>query len=108
MNDESSSEIRNYRLFVKRDCPTCELIASTIDEISAALGDRLKIFVQDDPSFLSHLPNVLDDSALESSYKEDVTIVPTMTLASQPELRVAHVACSARIPYTVCIHALSQ
>lgn len=88
MSDESSSDIRNYRLFVKKDCPTCELIASTIEEISTALGDRIKIFVQDDPSFLSHLPNILDDSALEFSYKEGITIVPTMTLENKPEVRV--------------------
>jgi hypothetical protein len=88
MSDQLSPDIRSYKLFVKKDCPTCELITSTTEAISAALGDRIKIFVQDDPSFLSHLPNTVDDSELESSYKDDITIVPTITIEGHPEVRI--------------------
>jgi hypothetical protein len=36
--------------FVKRDCPTCTMIAPVLAELSTTRGD-MTVFSQDDPSF---------------------------------------------------------
>lgn len=61
---------------VKRDCPTCELIASVIAEISNAKG--MTVYSQDDPTFPTTVSSVVDDRALEVSHQLGIEIVPTL------------------------------
>ena len=39
--------------FVKRDCPTCELVEGVLEEIAAQ--SKLTVYTQDDPKFPSRL-----------------------------------------------------
>jgi len=61
--------------FVKRDCPTCVMVAPVL----AALKDTLPltVFSQDDPTFPPGVDPV-DDSELEQSYRQGVETVPTL------------------------------
>ena len=61
--------------FVKRDCPTCELVAPVL----AALADEveLTVYTQDDPGFPEGVPAV-DDTSLEVSWHHEVEAVPTL------------------------------
>ena len=61
---------------VKRDCPTCALVAPVLREILRR-GD-LKIYTQDDPSFPEGIDGVADDTSLDASYRLGVEIVPTL------------------------------
>jgi hypothetical protein len=61
---------------VKRDCPTCQLVAPVLDGLAAA-GVPLTVYSQDDPSFPPGL-RVRDDRTLEVSYRLGVTVVPTL------------------------------
>ncbi len=61
--------------FVKRDCPTCELVAPVL----AALARRvpLAVYSQDDPAFPPHLA-VVDDTDLAVSWHHAIEAVPTL------------------------------
>ena len=61
--------------FVKRDCPTCELVAPVL----AQLADRvpLTVYTQDDPSFPDGVDSI-DDTSLEMSWHTDIEAVPTL------------------------------
>ena len=61
--------------FVKRDCPTCELVAPVL----AALGERveLTVYTQDDPSFPQGVTRV-DDTDLAASWHHEIEAVPTL------------------------------
>jgi hypothetical protein len=59
---------------VKRDCPTCTLVAPVLEELA---GAHLTIFSQDDPAFPPGL-TVRDDTSLERSFQLGVSIVPTL------------------------------
>ncbi len=61
---------------VKRDCPTCELVAPVLAELSRSLP--LKVYSQDDPTFPDSVAGVIDDRGLETSYGLDIEIVPTL------------------------------
>lgn len=61
--------------FVKRDCPTCELIAPVLAQISAARP--VTIFSQDDPSFPKDL-HVVDERELAVSWDHAIEAVPTL------------------------------
>lgn len=61
---------------VKRDCPTCTLVAPVLGEIAAA-GVSLTVYSQDDPNFPPGLP-VVDDTDLDVSAGLDLTTVPTL------------------------------
>ncbi|MGH9039910.1 MAG: thioredoxin family protein [Acidimicrobiia bacterium] len=61
---------------VKRDCPTCTLVAPVLAELAAG-GDPLTVFCQDDPSFPPGV-TVVDDTALDVSVTLDLTTVPTL------------------------------
>ena len=50
--------------FVKRDCPTCELVAPVLGQIAAQT--KLTIYSQDDPSFPEGL-DAQDETRLERS-----------------------------------------
>jgi hypothetical protein len=63
---------------VKRDCPTCTLVEPVLGQLASALGDRLTVYSQDDPTFPATVSSVIDDSALEVSWKLDLTTVPTL------------------------------
>ena len=61
---------------VKRDCPTCVMVAPVLQEILQR--NDLKIYTQDDPSFTEGFEGVADDTSLDASYRLDVEIVPTL------------------------------
>jgi hypothetical protein len=61
---------------VKRDCPTCRLVAPVLSELRAA-GVPLTIFTQDDPDFPPGL-SPIDDTGLEASWSLRIETVPTL------------------------------
>ncbi len=61
---------------VKRDCPTCVLIAPVLAQLRAA-GARLAVYTQDDRAFPAGL-DPRDDSSLEVSFRLGVETVPTL------------------------------
>ncbi|MEM7405636.1 MAG: thioredoxin family protein [Pseudomonadota bacterium] len=61
---------------VKRDCPTCELVAPVLAQLKAS-GD-LVVLSQDDPAFPAEVDGVLDDRSLDRSYALGIEIVPTL------------------------------
>ena len=63
-------------LVVKRDCPTCRLIAPLAGELTAQ-GALAQVISQDDPAFPEGL-EVTDDRSLEGSWRLGVEIVPTL------------------------------
>ena len=64
-----------YTLVVKRDCPTCTMLAPVYEQL---LDNNLQltIYTQDDPSFPS--PSAIDDTELEQSFRLDIETVPTL------------------------------
>ena len=62
-------------VFVKRDCPTCELVVPVLENLAET--GTLTIFSQDDPRFPSGM-SVEDDTALETSWHHSVETVPTL------------------------------
>ena len=65
---------------VKRDCPTCVLVAPVLQQLADA--GSLTVYSQDDPGFPAG-PTVVDDRELETSWRLGVETVPTL-------LRVEH------------------
>ncbi len=61
---------------VKRDCPTCTLVAPVLAQLAAA--GPLTVYSQDDPTFPDGLPGVVDDTALDVSYALGIETVPTL------------------------------
>ena len=64
--------------FVKRDCPTCVLVAPVLEQL-ARRGD-LTVFSQDDPSFPEGI-TARDDRALDMSWRCRIETVPTLIRA---------------------------
>jgi hypothetical protein len=62
-------------VFVKRACPTCELVAPVLREIAARGG--LSVFTQDDPSFPEGV-TARDDRDLAFSWHAGIEAVPTL------------------------------
>jgi hypothetical protein len=60
---------------VKRDCPTCELVAPVLGELAARA--ELTVYSQDDPSFPRGL-GAADDTSLEVSWHHEIEAVPTL------------------------------
>ncbi len=60
---------------VKRDCPTCELVAPVLADLGHATA--LAVYSQDDPTFPEGV-TVLDDAALDVSFALDIETVPTL------------------------------
>lgn len=75
---QSSNVLEGLHLFVKRDCPTCKLIESSIYQLVKESDQPLAIYIQDDPKFLMDLKEVKDDTELEQSYHFKVETVPTL------------------------------
>jgi hypothetical protein len=73
--DSGSALPNGIVAFVKRDCPTCELVVPVLQEFAA--GGRLTVYCQDDPTFPSDL-DVSDDTSLEVSWHQNVEVVPTL------------------------------
>ena len=69
-----------FHLVLKRDCPTCMLIEPEIRKLveSEDFGQNLRIYIQDDPSYLSDLSQSVSDASLESSYRLKIEIVPAL------------------------------
>jgi hypothetical protein len=61
---------------VKRDCPTCTLVAPVLAELAAS-GEPLTVYCQDDPSFPPGV-TVVDDTDLDVSLALDLDTVPTL------------------------------
>ncbi|MGI9249683.1 MAG: hypothetical protein ACR2PR_00555 [Pseudohongiellaceae bacterium] len=74
----STNNTAHFALIVKKDCPTCSLLEPVVAALAKHCGERLQVYVQDDPKFLSHLTPVIDDTALEYSFKQNIEIVPTL------------------------------
>jgi thiol-disulfide isomerase/thioredoxin len=65
--------------FVKRECPTCVLVAPVLAQLQQALD--LTIYAQDDPSFPEGA-RVADDTCLEMSWHYGIESVPTLIRAA--------------------------
>ena len=61
--------------FVKRDCPTCELVAPVLQGLAA--DGVLTVYSQDDPGFPEGM-TVSDDTSLEMSWRQKIEAVPTL------------------------------
>ena len=61
--------------FVKRDCPTCELVAPVLAQLAEA--GALTVYTQDDPSFPPGVA-ATDDTTLEQSWHHEIDAVPTL------------------------------
>src|SRR5690242_19927525 len=62
---------------VKRDCPTCALVAPLLKQMSDQ-GVPLVVYSQDDPEFPDGLSGVNDDTGLETSFGMKIEFVPTL------------------------------
>ena len=60
---------------VKHDCPTCVLVEPVLQQLAASSG--LIVLSQDDPGFPAGI-DVVDDTALERSWRLGVETVPTL------------------------------
>jgi len=64
---------------VKAECPTCQLVGPLLADLaSRGRPLTLTVYTQDDPSFPPNVPNLVDDSALETSFGLGIEIVPTL------------------------------
>jgi hypothetical protein len=61
--------------FVKRECPTCTLVAPVLARLAAET--ELTVFSQDDPAFPEGT-RVVDDRSLEYSWHHGIETVPTL------------------------------
>jgi hypothetical protein len=61
--------------FVKRDCPTCELVAPVLRAI--AKETPLTVYTQDDPAFPAGI-DAADDTDLAVSWHHEIEAVPTL------------------------------
>ena len=64
-------------IVTKRDCPTCTLLEPVYAQLAGA-DAPLRVYSQDDPTFPASISDVIDDTALETSYKMDIEFVPTL------------------------------
>src|SRR5262245_2991564 len=62
---------------VKRDCPTCCLVAPVLGEIAAG-GRELTVYTQDDPGFPAEVAPRVDDHELVMSWHHRIQTVPTL------------------------------
>jgi hypothetical protein len=62
---------------VKRDCPTCGLVAPVLGEL-AARGRPVTVYSQDDPEFPATVSPRIDDRDLTVSWHHRIETVPTL------------------------------
>ena len=65
---------------VKRDCPTCELVAPVLHDLHERTG--LTVITQDDPAFPADAGWVRHDDDLALSWHHDIDTVPTLLRVS--------------------------
>jgi len=70
------NDFSGYMVVVKQDCSTCTLIESVFAELDATYS--IRFYSQDSLNFPSTVSDVIDDTALEVSYRLDIEIVPTL------------------------------
>ncbi len=70
------SEQREFLLFVKQECRTCQMVEPVLRRYSSALPG-LTIQVQDDPHYLTDLGAYYDES-LEASFRAEIEVTPTL------------------------------
>lgn len=63
--------------FVKRACPTCAMIVPQLKEAVAHATD-FQIVSQDDPAFPFAGAQIIDDTALDLSYLNQIEATPTL------------------------------
>ena len=63
---------------VKRDCPTCGLIAPVLAELRTSFAGTLTVYSQDDPSFPELIGGAIDDRELTVSFALELDTVPTL------------------------------
>jgi hypothetical protein len=61
---------------VKRDCPTCELVAPVLLDLHDRTGTT--VYTQDDPAFPAEAPWVIHDHDLAVSWHHQIEAVPTL------------------------------
>ena len=61
----------------KRDCPTCLLVEPVLRELASGT-DPLTVYAQDDPDYAAGVRGVIHDATLETSFRLQVEIVPTL------------------------------
>jgi hypothetical protein len=64
-------------VFVKRSCPTCELIEDQIRE-AAGRVPGFHVVSQDDPAFPRGVAGVIDDRGLDLSWLNHIEAMPTL------------------------------
>jgi len=71
--------------FVKRACPTCEVVAPVLAQLASEASLPLTVYTQDDPAFPVEVQPAAraDDTSLEVSWHHQIETVPTL-------LRVEH------------------
>lgn len=67
----------SWLVFTKRDCPTCTLIESVLQELDKE-STPITVYSQDDPSFPAQVSTVIDDTSLKQSYLRKIETVPTL------------------------------
>lgn len=70
--------------FVKRDCPTCELVAPVLLDLEASAG--LTVISQDDPTFPDGATRVIDDRELALSWHHEIQAVPTLVRVEKGQI----------------------
>jgi len=63
---------------VKRDCPTCTLVAPVLAELRERADAPVTVYSQDDPTFPEQIGGAIDDTNLEVSFALDLDTVPTL------------------------------
>jgi hypothetical protein len=63
-------------IVAKRDCPTCVLVEPVMQSLDRA--GPLAVLSQDDPTFPAGVRTVIDDQALERSFRLNIEAVPTL------------------------------
>lgn len=71
-------------IVAKRYCSICVLLEPVYRELAQS-GVALAVYSQDDPSFPTTIAGVIDDTALEISYRLDIETVPTLIRMSGGE-----------------------
>lgn len=64
-------------VFVKRACPTCQLIEPVMQRVSGALP-AFQVVTQDDPAFPARVAHRVDDRELEHSWRNRIEATPTL------------------------------
>jgi hypothetical protein len=79
MSEAAATLADGLTVFVKRECPTCVLVAPVLADLSRRMAPgTLHVVSQDDPAFPADVDGVVDDRELGRSWKHHIDAVPTM------------------------------